>query len=57
MSRHFTAACTASGYAAMGNHRKRPRSKSSNSGRTVAESIAAERNKAARMANAMKSKK
>jgi hypothetical protein len=49
MPRRFTAANMANGYAAMGGNKKRP-IYSGISGRSIAESIAAERNKAARAA-------
>lgn len=55
MSRRFTAQHAANGYAAMGGHRKRPRTKG-HSNDSVAESIARERNKAARMSAATKKK-
>lgn len=55
MPRHFSAQHTANGFAAMGNHKNRPRS-SNPSGRSVADAIAAARRTAARMAAASKKK-
>jgi len=55
MARHFTAANIANGYAAMGKSRKRPHFKNA-AKRSVKEAILAEARKAARMANAAKSK-
>lgn len=57
MTRHFGAQHIANGYAAMGKHPRRPIHKGTNTGRSVAESIAAERHKAVREANARKSNK
>lgn len=56
MPRRFGAQNIANGYAAMGGNLARPIHKGFDSGRTVAESIAAERAKAARMAAASKKK-
>ncbi|WP_186239469.1 hypothetical protein [Burkholderia gladioli] len=57
MARHFGAQHLKSGYSAMGNAMGRPMYKGINKDRSIAESIAAERAKAARMANASKKKK
>ena len=57
MTRRFGAQCIKNGYAAMGNAIGRPRYKGMDHTRTIADSIAAERAKAARMANASKKKK
>jgi len=58
MSKRFTIKGNLSnGYAAMGNAMGRPIYKGIDSGRSVAESIAAERAKAARMARAQGKKK
>lgn len=57
MARRFGAQCIKNGYAAMGNAIGRPRYKGMDHTRTIADSIAAERQKAARMANASKKKK
>jgi hypothetical protein len=56
MPKHFGPHNMKNGYAAMGNHPSRPRHPGM-SGRSVAESIAAERRKAAREAAARKNKK
>ena len=48
--RHFGPQHTHNGYAAMGNHPARPRSSAGNSGLSTAQSIARERDKAARAA-------
>lgn len=56
MARHFGPQHMHNGYAAMGSNSRRP-IYSGVSERSVADSIAAERRKAARMANAAKSKK
>lgn len=53
MTRRFTAQHTKNGFAAMGGNLKRPRTKS-NSLNSIAESIARERNKAARAASIKK---
>lgn len=50
MAKHFTKACTANGYAAMGGSLKRPRIAKKGL-RTVAESIAAARRAAAKAAS------
>ena len=55
MTKHFTAQHVVNGYAAMGGSLKRPRI--SRTLRTVAESIAANRRTAARMAAASKRSK
>lgn len=49
MAKHFGAQHTRNGYAAMGGHRNRPIYSGVNTGRNVAEAIAAEKIKAARM--------
>jgi hypothetical protein len=56
MPKHFGAQHVQNGYAAMGNHANRPRY-AGMSNRSVADSIAAERRKAAREAAARKAKK
>lgn len=53
MARHFGAQHMHNGYAAMGNSRKRPRY-AGLTGRTIAQSIARERAKAARAASIKK---
>lgn len=53
MAKRFSAQHTKNGFAAMGNNRARPRYKGLG-GLTVAESIARERQKAARAANIKK---
>lgn len=55
MARHFGAQHTKSGYAAMGGSLRRPKV-GGTSNRSVKEAIAAEARKAARMAQARKSK-
>ena len=57
MAKHFGPQHIRNGYAAMGGAMGRPIYGGVNSQRTVAESIAAERRKAVREANARKSKK
>lgn len=57
MARHFGAQHMHNGYAAMGNALGRPIYKGVNSGRTIAEAIAAERRKAAREAAVKRGKK
>lgn len=57
MSRHFGPQHIRNGYAAMGGSLRRPLYSGFNSQRTVAESIAAERAKAAREARAKAGKK
>lgn len=57
MAKHFGAQHMHNGYAAMGGNKARPIYSGVNSGMTVAQSIAKERAKAARMAAASKSKK
>jgi hypothetical protein len=56
MARHFTAQCVKNGYAAMGGSLRRPVYSKAVSGSSVAEAIAAERRKAARIAAATKKK-
>lgn len=56
MARHFGPQHMKNGYAAMGAANGRPLYKYANKKRSVAESIAAERAKAIRMANANKKK-
>lgn len=57
MPRHFGPQHMHNGYAAMGGSLKRPRYSGVNSSTTVAESIAAERARAARIAKANSGKK
>jgi RecA-family ATPase len=57
MAKHFGPQHMKNGYAAMGNSSARPIYKYANKKRSVAESIASERAKAVRMANANKKKK
>ena len=58
MAKHFTIKGNlANGYAAMGNALGRPKYKGMASGRSVAQAIAEEKAKAARMARAMTKKK
>lgn len=57
MARHFGAQHIANGYAGMGNSLRRPIHSGINSQRSVAEAIAAERDKAAREARAKTKKK
>lgn len=57
MARHFGAQHIANGYAAMGGSLKRPNYSGFNSQRTVAESIAAERARAAHEARMKAGKK
>lgn len=57
MARHFSPQHIKNGYSAMGGALRRPIYGGVNGQRTVAEAIAAERNKAARMAAAAKKKK
>jgi hypothetical protein len=57
MARHFGAQHMHNGYAAMGGALGRPIYKGASTGKTIAESIAAERRKAAREAAARKNKK
>lgn len=57
MARHFGAQHIVNGYAAMGGNKHRPKYSGFNSQRTVAESIAASRNAAARQARIKAGKK
>lgn len=56
MARHFGPQHIKNGYAAMGGSLRRPLYAGVNAGKTIAESIAAERRRAARMAAASKKK-
>ena len=56
MARHFGAQHMRDGYAAMGGNKRRPIYGGSNTKRSVADAIAAERAKAAREARAKKNK-
>lgn len=56
MARHFGPQHVKNGYAAMGASKLRPIYSGINSGQSIAESIAAERRKAARQAAASKKK-
>lgn len=57
MSKRFSAQHMHNGYAAMGGAMRRPRYAGVDTGRSIAQSIAAERAKAVRMANAAMKKK
>ena len=57
MSRHFGAQHTRNGYAAMGGSLRRPVYSGVNSGKSVAQAIAEERARAARIARANSGKK
>ena len=56
MAKHFGAQHIKNGYAAMGGALGRPKYSGVNSGKSIAEAIAAERRRAARMAAASKKK-
>lgn len=56
MARHFGPQHVKNGYAAMGGALRRPVYSGVNTGKSVAEAIAAERHRAARMAAATKKK-